>query len=178
LGNDFNSLNYPYLGDIRFSTSFIDYGLGYYIYKPDMHVNIAFRNYKAISEAFDTDQTYHRTSLGLEVYKFLFDNHGFVPFLGPIVSYDWNRLQVEVGDVVDLDHEEKGLRYGVAFGWDIRQDHIQWLILRTNLRYYPGYNLSIESERFNFNQLEFNFIQAVFYPSRFRWVKKNKPAIW
>jgi len=178
LGNEFNTKNYPYLGDIRFSNSFIDYGLGYYFHKPDLHVNVAFRNYKSKLNVFDTDQTYHRTSIGLEVYKFLFDYHGFVPFIGPIVSFDRNRLNVTVNDINDFEHDEAGIRYGVTFGWDIRQDKIQWLLLRTNLRYYPNYNLNIEKEGNNFSQLEFNIIQAVFYPSRFSWVKKNKPKEW
>ena len=178
LRNSYNTDNYPYLGDIRFSNSFIDYGIGYFFAKPDIHLNIAFRNYKSKLGVFDTEQIYHRTSLGLEAYKFLFDYQGFVPFIGPIVSYDWNKMNVSISDIDDVSHSEEKLKYGVVFGWDIRQDKIQWLILRTNLRWYPNYNLNINGTSNRFDQLEFNIIQAVFYPSRFGWVKKNKPKEW
>lgn len=178
LDNEFNDKNYSYLGDIRFSNSFIDYGLGYYFHKPDIHINFAFRNYKSKLDIFDTEQIYHRTSIGFEVFKFLFDYHGFVPFIGPIASFDRNRLKVDVNDVNDFNHMEQGMRYGITLGWDIRQDKIQWLMLRTNLRYYPNYKLNISRNGNKFDQLEFNIIQAVFYPSRFNWVRKNKPKEW
>ena len=178
LSNNFNTDNYPYLGDIHFSNSFIDYGLGYFIAKPDIHLNVAFRNYKSKLNVLGTQQTYHRTSVALEAYKFLFDYHGFVPFIGPVAGYDWNRLDVTVNSVADLSHREEGMKYGLIFGWDIRQDQIQWLMLRTNLRWYPNYNLTIDGAKNRFDQLEFNLIQAVFYPSRFKWAKNNKPKEW
>jgi hypothetical protein len=172
--NKYNSENFPYIGDFRFSNSFIDYGLGFYWHKPDVHFNVAYRNYKNKLDAFDVQQEYKRNSVGLEVYKFLFDYHGFVPFLGPIVSYDQNSMKVSENGADLVNHTQSDVRYGFVFGWDIRQDDIQWLMLRTNLRYYPSYQLNIENKDYNFNQLEFNIIQAVFYPSRFKWVKNNK----
>jgi len=174
LKNTYNSENFPYIGDFKFSNSFIDYGLGYYWHKPDVHFNVAFRSYKNKLDAFDVQQEYRRSSIGLEAYKFLFDYHGFVPFVGPIVSYDKNSMTVSDNGTSVVNHAQEDVRYGFIFGWDIRQDDIQWLMLRTNLRYYPAYQLNIDSKNYNFNQLEFNIIQAVFYPSRFKWVKENK----
>jgi len=178
LRNSFNSEYFPYLGDLRFSNSFLDLGLGYYLAGPDMHVNMAYRSYKSKLEAFDTRQVYQRNAIGLEVYKFIADYHGFVPFLGAIASYDRNEMRVDVENSLVLDHKEESLRYGIVIGWDIRQDKIQHLILRTNLRYFPGYDLSINNNKERFDQLEFNLIQAVYYPTRHRWVNRNKPKKW
>jgi hypothetical protein len=168
LMNSFNSEYYPYLGDMRVSTGFIDWGLGYYLQKADLHFNIAYRNYTNKMESFDTDLTYQRRSIGLECYKFIADYHGFVPFVGPIISYDTNQIDVNVGGVPDLDIDDDGLRFGLTFGWDIRPTEIEALILRTNLRLYPNYNIDINGTDSKFTTLEFNFIQAVFYPGRFK----------
>jgi len=174
LNNKYNGENYPFIGDFKISSTFLDYGIGYYMHKPDIHFNLAFRNHKSKLDAFDANQTYHKTSLGLEVFKFLFDYQGFVPFVGPAISYDINRMNVMVNEVNSVMEEQQGLKFGIAFGWDIRQDEIQSYILRTNLRYYPFYNFTIQDKNYRFNQLEVNIIQFVFYPTRFKWRKKNK----
>jgi hypothetical protein len=101
------------------------------------------------------------------MFKFLFDYKGFVPFLGISPSYE--RLQVRVSEQeggVLVDESAELLRMGIVFGWDIRPNNIQSMILRTNLRYYPGLHVDSGNYRFHFNQLEFNFIQVVFYLNR------------
>ena len=48
--------------------------------------------------------------------------------------------------------------------WDIRPNNDQFVILRTNLRYVPALNLKVAAGKtVSFEQLEFNFIQAVFH---------------
>ena len=55
----------------------------------------------------------------------------------------------------------------LIFGWDIRPFRNSVILLRTNLRYYPSTTLdATSSESFAFDQLEFNFIEAVIYPER------------
>jgi hypothetical protein len=102
----------------------------------------------------------------------LFDYHGFVPFVGPIISYE--SLSFEETDlgvkVRDVSDDMLGL--GVTFGWDIRPNDLQSWVLRTNLRYYPGLQLDIPGteETVPFRNLEFNFIQLIIYPGRmFGW---------
>jgi len=174
LNNNYNTENFPFVGNLKISNSFIDYGIGYYMHKPDIHLNLAFRNHKSKLDVFDANQIYHKTSLGLEAFKFLFDYQGFVPFVGPVVSYDINRMDVMVNEASSVMEAHQGLRFGLAFGWDIRQDEIQSFILRTNLRYYPFYNFTIQDKDYKFNQLEVNIIQLVFYPTRHKWRKNNK----
>jgi len=166
INNNFNSQYYPYLGDMKVSNTFLDYGLGYYLAKQDLHFNIAYRTYTNKMNSFDTDLEYRRRSIGIEVYKFLGDYHGFVPFLGPIISYDRNTIDVNVNNATDLSIDESGLRAGITFGWDIRPTQIESLLLRTNLRVYPGYKIDVGGEAVKFAALEFNFIQVVFYPTR------------
>ena len=59
-------------------------------------------------------------------------------------------------------------RPGVTFGWDIRPDRLQAMILRTNLRYTPNLNVAVTGGRdVALDQVEFNFIQFVIFPRRF-----------
>jgi hypothetical protein len=48
-------------------------------------------------------------------------------------------------------------------------------VLRTNLRYYPNLEInSVAGGKARVDQLEFNFIQLVFYPQRMYHVGKTK----
>jgi hypothetical protein len=63
--------------------------------------------------------------------------------------------------------EEKLIRAGIVFGWDIRPNRIQSILLRTNLRWTPGLGISVANKGTMFlDQLEFNFIQVVIFPGR------------
>ena len=61
--------------------------------------------------------------------------------------------------------------YGLVFGWDIRLSEVDFLILRTNLRYTPDLGHKIDGKSYTSRQIEFNFIQLVLYPQR---IKANK----
>jgi len=141
---------------------FADLGLGYYHHTSDMQLNIAYRGYTLKHQAYGKEQSLRRRSIGLEVFKFLADYHGFVPFVGGIISYEGLRLRDP------LANQESGdLAGGISFGWDIRPNRVQTFILRTNLRYYPKLSIEMEGRpEFNLGQIEFNFIQLVIFPER------------
>jgi hypothetical protein len=165
--NNFNQEVSPFLGQPNAVDTYLDLGLGYYFYEPDAHLNLAYRNINKTVAAYGQEQSFNRRALSLDMFKFLFDYKGFVPFLGISPSYE--RLQVRVSEQeggVLVDESAELLRMGIVFGWDIRPNNIQSMILRTNLRYYPGLHVDSGNYRFHFNQLEFNFIQVVFYLNR------------
>jgi len=174
--NKYNEENYPFLDNIKIGNSHLDLGIGYYHHKWDAHINLAFRNIPFDLNGFDFTQKYTRRSIGLEVYKFLFDYHGFVPYLGLVPSYETHTFKnVDRGDEI-LNETKNIFTTGLIFGWDIRQDKRQWYILRTNLRYYP-IKLDISGVDYTFNQFEFNFIQFVYYPTRHKWIKKARKGL-
>ena len=169
--NDYNAENYPFLDNMKLSNSHLDLGIGYYHEGWDAHANLTFRNIPFGLNGFNFQQKYLRRTVGVELYKFLFDYHGFVPYLGVIPSYETHTFQNLEDEQELLNHSESKWTAGLIFGWDIRQDERQWYILRTNLRYYP-INLSIDDIDYRFNQFEFNFIQFVYYPTRHKWIKR------
>jgi hypothetical protein len=61
---------------------------------------------------------------GLEFTKNIIDYHGFVPFIGPIVSYEALRFQeaFETGPL--LEEFDNQARVGCRVGWDIRPNRI------------------------------------------------------
>lgn len=159
-----------FLADHGGSGIFPDFGVGYYHYPWDAHLNLAYRGYRSQVSAYEFEQTVRRRALTLEAFKFLGDYHGFVPFIGPAVSLEqWTLTDQDRGSTV---YEQQGEHVlpGITFGWDIRPTETQSVILRTNLRYTP-FRLDTPNEGFLFmHQLEFNFIQVVIYPER--WSKK------
>ena len=94
-------------------------------------------------------------------YQFLFNYLGFVPFAGPILSYE--KLHTTVNGV---NYNDNKFALGITFGWDIRVTKTGTSLLRTNLRYYPNLSMDIEGEKMTFNHLEFNFIQWVQFIGR------------
>lgn len=65
-----------------------DITLGYYLHKPDLNIAIGYRGYGASTNTYGTIQQLNRKSFLIEATKYLFDYHGFVPFVGPTVSYE------------------------------------------------------------------------------------------
>jgi len=160
--SEYNQEKFPFLEHQIALSPFADLGLGYYFHSRDWQANIAWRGYTLKSEAFTQVQEINRRSLGVEAFKFLGDYHGFVPFIGPIVSYE----QLEYDDGT-LHHEHSDINAGVTFGWDIRPNRLGVFILRTNLRYYPKLELNMpDGPRFDLSQIELNFIQLVIFPQR------------
>lgn len=155
---------YPYLVDQMLNSFLIpDLSLGRYFSKPDLNVGLSTRSMFFRVNAFDTKIRLQRHSFALESYKFLFNYHGFVPFVGPMISMEYLSLQ------------ENGLKTatafkpaaGVVFGWDIRVTKTGTSLLRTNLRYAPRLRLKAPGDHdVMFNHLEFNFIQYVTFIGR------------
>lgn len=157
-----NSVHFPYLGQHRMSQVFPELGIGYYWHSMDLQLNASFRPVRSKLEAFDHRQILSRTSINLELYRFLFDFHGFAPFAGP--SFGLERLTLE-----DRFYGQDPVRYqdtkvqpGLVFGWDIRPNRLQAFYLRTHLRWTPPIFIKgKEGDRIRFQSLEFNFIHAV-----------------
>jgi hypothetical protein len=159
--------NYPYFYD-DFSTTLIpDITIGRYFNKPDTNLNLSYRTYGGQYEGFDTDIKTRRHSIGVESVKFLFNYHGFVPFAGPILSYE--NLRTSINGTVYNDNK---LALGLTFGWDIRVIKSRTFLLRTNLRYYPNLHMDIDGDKMMFDHLEFNFIQFVYFLGRNKALSK------
>ncbi|MEM9673998.1 MAG: hypothetical protein ACFB15_07870 [Cyclobacteriaceae bacterium] len=164
--SSYNESTRPYLE--KYSTSLMpDFGIGYYLHKPDVNLAVGYRSYGSSTSAYGAAQVARRRSFVLEATKFLFDYHGFVPFVGPAISYEnlSFRESFERQSVHRLS--ETQFSYGLTFGWDIRPDRLQSWILRTNLRWFPNLKLAVEDQQsISFNNIEFNFIQLIIYPNR------------
>lgn len=160
-----NDALYPALGAHRTVSLFPDVGVGYYHYPLELHLNLSWRANASERSAYGQTQRLRRRSLGLEAFRFLFDYKGFVPFVGPVVSREWLQLEEMVEDGPRDRVRESRWRAGVVFGWDIRPDDLRGIILRTNLRYTPVGRIG-GAGGVNADQLEFNFIQVVWYPGR------------
>lgn len=135
---------------------------GRYWHKPDLNVNLAFRRVGSQTSGYDFDFRTRRTALTLETTKYLGDYHGFAPFVGPAVSLE--NLSFEEEDAGELINERSwlGLQAGITAGWDIRPNRLQSFYLRTNVRWFPTLGMDTEAgTRLPFQQLEVNFIQAV-----------------
>jgi hypothetical protein len=144
-----------------------DFGIGYFWHRSDLNIVSSYRSYGTETSAYGADQTLRRKSLGLEVTKFLFDYHGFVPFVGPLVSWENLSFEENFEGQPTRDVTEHKLGYGLAFGWDIRPNRIQSWLLRTNIRWFPNLKLQVEGDAgISFDNLEFNFIQLVVFPGR------------
>ena len=164
--SDYNQKNRPYINQSSISIM-PDFTLGYYWHKPDLNLAIGYRGYSTSTDSYGAAQQLRRQSLLLEATKFLFDYHGFVPFIGPAISYEKLSFIEDFEGNRTHDKQVEKFGYGLTFGWDIRPNRIQTWILRTNLRWFP--NLSLETEpgsNISFDNLEFNFIQLIIYPSR------------
>lgn len=162
----YNETERPWLAARPRGAPLLDLGAGWYFDAADLHVNLAWRRARFDQTAFGFTQENRRESVGLEAYKFLFDYHGFVPFTGIIVSQE--RLRVRESDNgTPVTHASRSLiAPGLVLGWDIRPTRTQPWLLRTNLRYYPRLHVPIAGGRQALDQLEFNFIQLVWYPRR------------
>lgn len=161
----------PFLDDRSMPGIFPEITLGYHFSQPDIVLSTAYRPIQQVRSAFGYDQRLFRHSLSLEAYKFLFDYHGFAPFLGVGASQEWVRLEEESmqGNIFANESSYQFIRPTIIFGWDIRPSRKAdiWL-LRTNLRYTPGLEVDVLDKKLSLEYLEFNFIQFVIYPQRIK----------
>jgi len=162
----YNEVLRPWLPPRPRGTPMLDLGVGWYFDGADAHVNLAYRQARFDVAGYDFEQRNRRRSVALEAYKFLFDYHGFVPFIGPVVSQEWLSMQERDRGVAVTDASRRMVRAGLTFGWDIRPTRDAPWILRTNLRYLPNLALPVGGNVQRLDQFEFNFIQFVWYPRR------------
>lgn len=162
-----NEENHPFLP--QYNTAIMpDVTVGYYFHNADINVAINHRSYKSSTTAYGVSQAVGRRSFGIEATKYFVDYHGFVTFIGPTITNE--RLTFSENENRNLlnDISENKVSYGVTFGWDIRPNRrLQWFLLRTNLRWFPSLEMKVnEGQAISFRNIEFNFIQFVFFPNR------------
>ncbi len=164
--SSYNQKERPYINKYP-GALLADVSLGYYFHKPDLNIGISYRAYSDGTDSYGALQKTNRKSLAVECSKFLFDYHGFVPFIGPSISYEQLSFEEEFEQVQTQQVSNNQMAYGILFGWDIRPNRLQCLLLRTNLRWFPKIELNVEGGKsISFSTLEFNFIQLVVYPGR------------
>lgn len=165
--NSYNRSERPYIP--KYDNSLLpDLTLGYYWYRPDLNAALSYRNFRTSAFAYGALQRLHRRSLGLEVAKYLFDYHGFVPFIGPVISREQLSFEESFDGRPAHDITDNRISAGLTFGWDIRPNRLQSFLLRTNLRWYPKLELEVQGgQTVSFSSIEFNFIQLVLFPGRF-----------
>lgn len=172
--SSYNNSELPFLNKKQSSNSYFDIALGYQFNKADIFTALSFRNPTFENQAYGIKQAIQKTSLCLEVNKFLTDYSGFAPYVGINIAYDHIKYH-ETGEGRGQSLNFQQIEPGISFGWDIIPGKAEeLLILRTNLRWYPFSSFEVDGKKFNFNQLEYNLIQVVFYPGRWMRTKAGQ----
>lgn len=163
--SSYNEENRPYIKNYGISLMG-DFSVGYYWHKRDINLAVNYRGYGEGADVYGVRQSLNRRSIGLELTKYVLDYHGFDPFIGPIITNERLSFAESFEGVVTQDVEETKINWGITFGWDIRPDRNQSMILRTSLRWFPNLDLGVGSDAISFDNIEFNFIQLVVFPNR------------
>lgn len=145
----------------------LDFGIGYFFYDLNAHLNVSYRPMTGSHAAFGVRQELNRHAVSLEAYKFFGDYQGFVPFVGATFGYESLQYKETEGERVRVEEQAGKWLPGVIFGWDIRPTTTDAWLLRTNLRYTPGASLSVKGQEVIFPNFEFNFIQLIINLNRF-----------
>lgn len=161
---------YPYISRPVTTNVFLDLSAGYYFENSKLHAELSFRQNKKAISAHGTEIEMHRKSLLLCVHRQLFDYQGFVPFIGVGGGFDWLNYKESSLQGAQIDLNKRQVSFAFVTGWDILPDKLQFITLRTNIRYFPQLNIEniSNNNHISFNQIEFNFIQVVFYPGRWK----------
>jgi hypothetical protein len=169
--SDYNQGVNPFFAKKAISNIFFDIALGYQFNKAGLVAVVSYRNPTFRNESFGVKQDIEKQSVVFEVFKFLTDYSGFTPYVGLNIGFD--RLKfTELSDKNNLSFDKNIVNPGLTFGWDILPGKTQQpFVLRTNLRWFPFEKLNVNDKNFSLNQIEYNVIQAVFYPSRFKKAK-------
>lgn len=166
--SSYNKNQAPYLDDYKISNIYPDLGIGYYNYHIDATINLSWRFFNSTLAAYNTKQTVKRNSIAIEAYKFLGDYHGFVPFIGGIISQEHFNVNESINNNHTLSSSFNFLSPGIIAGWDIRPTRSDWWGVRTNIRYFPLLQLNVNNsgEIIDMQQIELNFLQLILYPNR------------
>lgn len=154
----------------------MEYGLGYLFHKQKFHLGFTYRTYSSNSVSYELEHVVRRQSLALEAIKFVWDYNGFVPFVGVSLGADRWASGIFVNDVQQGETARSSmLSPGIIFGWDIVPSPIETWVLRTNLRYYPDQRINdFQGKTSRVDQFEFNFIQFVCYPNRWKNIRAEQ----
>lgn len=167
--SSYNKTQRPYLDDYKLTSIFPDLGVGYYSFQADATLNLSSRFYRARLTSGDVLQTVARRSFALEGFKFFGDYHGFVPFIGAIISREFIQVKEVESGITVINNTRNFWTPGVIVGWDVRPTNIDWWGVRTNIRYFPFLQVDMPSgHQIDFQQIEVNFLQLVLYPNRVR----------
>ncbi|WP_421800518.1 hypothetical protein [Haliscomenobacter sp.] len=164
----YNQKKHAFVNQRSISKTYLDLALGYHFNQARMVTALAYRHVPFKEKAYGLTQNTVKNSLLFETYYYLLDYHGFTPYIGLNVGID--KLVIKENEA--LVAEKNQVTPGITFGWDILPGKTeQAFVLRTNLRWVPFQKISINGEIHSMNQLEYNVIQAVWYPSRKKWYK-------
>jgi outer membrane protein W len=164
----YNEQKFPFFNKKPTSNTHFDLALGYHFNKLGLVSALSYRNPKFTNGGFGSEQVLKKKSMVLETYKFLTDYSGFTPYIG--LNYSYSRIDYsETNNTSVIAKTYNKFTPGLTFGWDILPGKTeQWIVLRTNLRWFPFESIDINGTKFSQNQIEYNVIQAVLYPSRFK----------
>lgn len=170
----YNRVRRPYFNRKPISVTYMDLSAGYHFNKAGIITALSYRNPKFTDEAFGITQVVQKNSVALEAYKFLTDYNGFTPYLGLNIAYDHLKFSEKDG-AGEIRKKFGQFNPGITFGWDILPGKTeQFFVLRTNLRWYPFSRFTVEGQSYSQSQVEYNVIQAVFYPSRYRNARNKR----
>ena len=162
----------PFFTSKPISNTFFDIALGYQFNKVGIVTAISYRTPTFKNESFGVKQVLAKQSVTVEAYKFLTDYSGFTPFIGITLGFDNLKFEEKSADR-NVNINKNIINPGLIFGWDILPGKTQQpFVLRTNLRWFPFEKINVNDKVFSLNQIEYNVIQAVFYPSRFKKAKQ------
>lgn len=166
--SEYNQKRHPYFNPSSISKTYVDLALGYHFNHARVVTALAYRRIPFKEKGYGVSQTTLKNSILLESYYYLLDYHGFTPYLGLNFGYDQVSVQENETKIIEKNQWTPGL----TFGWDILPGKTdQAFVLRTNLRWMPFQKINIRGEAHALHQLEYNVIQAVWYPSRKKWYK-------
>ena len=164
----YNQITFPFLKDQISSKSYFDYAIGYQFNKANFFTALSYRNPEFETKGYGVTQNIKKNSIAFEVNKYLSDYRGHASYIGLNIAYDHIKYSEDINGTA-REIRFSSFEPGVTFGWDIVPGKTSEAItLRTNLRWYPLSNFGIDGQNFNFSQLEYNLIQVVFYPERFK----------
>jgi hypothetical protein len=171
--SDYNKEMFPFFNKKPVSNTYLDISLGYQFNRVGLVTALSFRNPQFTYEGYGVTQTIGKRSLLLEAFKFLTDYSGFTPYIGINIAID-NISYSESGRSSQFSLSTSRVTPGVTAGWDILPGKTaQPFVLRTNLRWFPFESIQVKGKSFSLNQIEYNVIQAVFYPSRLKRIKSK-----
>jgi hypothetical protein len=159
----YNQSKNPYFNAKSISKTYFDWALGYHFNHARLVTNLSFRRIPYQEKAFGEKQKLVKQSLLTEGFYYLTDYNGFTPFLGINLGYDKITMNQNETNLVS----KRQITTGITLGWDILPNKTeQPFVLRTNLRWFPFQQVEVDGVKHSLHQLEYNVIQAVWYPGR------------